>query len=663
MKKINLLIALLLFFLPSTFSQKQFTLQSPDKRLVVNIFTANTIEYQVIHAGDIMLEKSPISMELDNNIYWGINPKLSKSKTATIDEVISAKIYKKNSIKNNCNELRLQFKGNYNLIFRAYNDGIVYRFETGIKTPFKVIDEQIELNFPADQNTYIPYVSRSITEIDKQFFNSFENTYSYLKLSEWDPKRLAFTPLLSKGPKGKNIVFMEADLLNYPGAYLHNDDGSTTLKGVFAKYPKEIKQGGHNMLQGIVESRENYIAKFEGPTVFPWRIILVSENDKNLADNDMVYKLATPSKGDYSWVKPGKVAWDWWNAWNLRNVDFVSGINNETYKYYIDFASEYGMEYVILDEGWAVNKQADLYQIVPEIDLKYLIRYAEERNIGLILWAGYYALNKDIEGICKHYSEMGIKGFKVDFMDRDDQPIVEFHRELAEVGARYRLLIDYHGTYKPTGLQRTYPNVINFEGVYGLEQLKWGNADQVTYDVTMPFIRMLAGPVDYTQGAMRNATKQNFRAVNSEAMSQGTRCRQLAEYVVFESPLNMLCDNPSNYKDESECTRFIADVPTIWDETVSLNGEISKYITIARRSGDTWYIGSLTNWDKRELELDLTFLDEGNYSIEVFRDGINADKVARDYIKETLVVSSDRKLNMSLAPGGGFVAKIYPLTN
>ena len=354
------------------------------------------------------------------------------------------------------------------------------------------------------------------------------------------------------------------------------------------------------------------------------------------------------------------MAWDWWNDWNLHGVDFRAGINNETYKYYIDFASEHGIEYVILDEGWAVNLKADLMQVIPGIDLKMLSDYAASKNVGLILWAGYWAFDRDMEEVCRYFSGLGIKGFKVDFMDRDDQEMVDFHRKAAETAAKYGMMIDFHGTYKPTGLNRTYPNVINYEGVHGLEQMKWSgpDVDQVTYDVTIPFVRMVAGPMDYTQGAMRNATRGNYRPVNSEAMSQGTRCRQLAEYVVFESPLNMLCDSPSNYMDEPECTGFIAEIPTVWDETKVIDGRIAEYIATARRSGDTWYIGAMTDWNARDLSLDLSFLGDGDYEMTVYRDGINADRAARDYVKETVTVPASRKVTVHLAPGGGYAAKI-----
>ena len=662
MKRTNLLFFAFLLIAMSAIAQKQFILKSPDGKLQADITLGKFIEYKVSHNGDLMLDKSPVSMTLGDGKSFGVDPRLAGNATKTINRTIDAPIYKKSQIADHCNELTLKFKGDYNVIFRAYNEGIAYRFETTLKKPFVVENEQVVFNFPAECKAYIPYVKNKRNSLEAQFYNSFENTYTHSKLSEWDADRLAFSPLLVEGVNGKKVCIVEADLINYPGIYLYNGNKSNSLTGVFAPYPKEIRQGGHNMLQGEVQSRETYIAKFIGPTQFPWRVVIVSENDKYLTDNDMVYKLATANKiGDCSWIKPGKVAWDWWNDWNLYNVDFEAGINNETYKYYIDFASRNGIEYVILDEGWAVNKQADLMQVIPEIDLRMLSDYAQSKNVGLILWAGYWAFNRDVEGICKHYSEMGIKGFKVDFMDRDDQLMVDFHYKAAEIAAKYKMLLDYHGTYKPTGLQRTFPNVINFEGVNGLEQMKWAKPelDQVTYDVTIPFIRQVAGPMDYTQGAMRNASKQNYRPVYNEAMSQGTRCRQLAEYVIFESPLNMLCDSPSNYLNNQECTDFISRVPTVWDETIALNGEVTKYVSIARKRGNDWYVGSMTNWDERELELDLSFLGEGIFKAEVFRDGINANKVARDYKKEIITIPADKKLKIKMAQGGGFAARIY----
>ncbi len=659
MKKTFSFISLCLFAL-GTFAQNQ-VLKSPDGKLQVKIEIADKISFSVAHEQTEVVAASPISLTLGDGTVLGQNPKLKNKKLLSVNQTISTPIYKKSEIADVYNELILNFRGNYSVIFRAYNQGIAYRFTTAFKDDILVKNEEVSLNFSQDNQTIVPYVRKENPKtFEEQFFNSFENTYSHLKLSGLDQNRLMFLPVVVGLNDGKKLCFTEADLESYPGLYLNKGE-NTSLKGVFAPYPKQIKQGGHNMLQGLVTEREDYIAKVSGSRNFPWRVFAVSASDKELLDNDLVYQLASPSRvSDISWIKPGKVAWDWWNDWNLYGVDFRAGINNETYKYYIDFASKHGIEYVILDEGWAVNKQADLFQIIPEIDIRELVDYGKARNVGIILWAGYWAVDRDMEKVCKTYSEMGVKGFKVDFMDRDDQAMVDFYYRCAETAARYKLMVDYHGAYKPTGLHRTYPNVINFEGVHGLEQLKWSPAevDMVGYDVTMPYIRMLAGPMDYTQGAMRNATRSNYRPVNSEPMSQGTRCRQLAEYVVFESPFNMLCDNPSNYMREQECTKFIAEIPTIWDQTVSLDGKIGEYIAIARQKDGVWYVGGLTNWNRRDLTVDLSFLGEGNYQIELFKDGINADRAARDYKQEIVPVPANKKLTVTMMPGGGFAAKI-----
>lgn len=656
------LLLVLVFGTSLMYANKNFAIKSPDGKTVVDVMVDNRINYSVSHLGEKLLAESPISLSLTNGVTYGVNPRVSSSSTKTISQKINPVIYKKNVIEDNYNELTIKFKGNYDLIFRVYDDGVAYRFVSHEKKPFEVQNEEVVYNFPSDNKAYIPYVQLQRNSLEEQFYTSFENTYEYINVSDWNKDRLAFSPILLETNGNKKIAILEADLINYPGMFLYNENGNNSIQGVFAPYPKEITQGGHNMLQGEVQTREPFIAKYDKGTTFPWRAIVIADNDYQLADNDLVYKLATPTSSeiDFSWVKPGKVAWDWWNDWNLYGVDFETGINNETYKYYIDFASQNGIEYVILDEGWAVNLKSDLFDVIPEIDLPELVKYAEERNVGLILWAGYYAFNKDIEGICKHYSDMGIKGFKVDFMDRDDQPMVDFHYKAAEIAAKHKMLLDYHGSYKPTGLQRTFPNVINFEGIHGLEQLKWAdeNTDQVTYDVTFPYIRMLAGPVDYTQGAMRNATKSNYRPVNNEPMSQGTRCHQLAEYVVFESPLNMMCDSPSNYMKEADCLDFIAGVPTVWDTTKALSGEVGKYLVIAREKDQVWYIGGITNWDERNVDIDLSFLGDDSFEAEIFQDGINANRVARDYKKIVKTVTNKDTLNINMAQGGGFAMKI-----
>ena len=659
MNKLQLHSFLLFFFIIAALdspisAQKNYTVSSPNGQIKVTVSLQKDIRYSITAGNDNMIIPSVISMTLGDGKSFGKDAHLKKQYTREINEVIPTAIYKKKQVSNHCNETVFEFKENFSLIFRAYDDGVAYRFVSASDKPFVVQSEEASFNFPDDPHAFIPYVNKK-GSLESQFGSSFENHYTYTLLSEYDTKQLAFAPVLIEGANGKKLCITEADLLNYPGMFLYKSETGSGLKGIFAPYPKEIRQGGG------IQSRESFISKQDGKSAFPWRVIIISNQDTELVNSDMVYRLASPTvKDDFSWVKPGKVAWDWWNNWNLYNVDFKAGINNATYKYYIDFASAHHIDYVIFDEGWSVSKAADLYQVVPELDLKELIAYADQKNVGLILWARYYAFNKDIEGICKYYSEMGIKGFKVDFMDRDDQVIVQFLAEAARIAAKYRLILDFHGIYKPTGLNRTYPNAINFEGVFGLEQMKWADAsyDQVKYDVSIPFIRMVAGPMDYTQGAMRNATRRNYRPVNSEPMSQGTRCHQLAEYIIFESPLEMLCDNPSNYMNEPECTEFIASVPTVWDNTVALNGKAGEYVSIARQKGNVWYVGSLTNWDARSLDLDLSFLGAGAFSAEVFKDGVNANRAARDYKKEVITIPDNRKLTINMASGGGFVMKI-----
>ena len=637
-------------------SAKSYTLVSPDGKLKLSVDAGATLTYSLEREGTLLLSPAPIGVTLEDGTLWGPGIKVKKAVRRSVDTVFPALLFKRATVRDHFNELTLQAR-DYSVVFRAYDDGVAYRFVT--RKPVTVQSEEVNFSFPEDWTAYIPYVGQHTETLESQYYSSCESQYSHHPVSAWNKERIAFLPITVDAPGGVKLCITEADLRNYPGLYLYNGDASTTLRGRNPGVPKEVVQGGHNMLQGEVQSRYPYIAR--DADTFPWRVVVVAAEDKDLAQSDMVYRLAKPAAAqDWSWVKPGKVAWDWWNDWNLYGVDFPAGINNETYKYYIDFAASKGLEYVILDEGWAVNLKADLMQVVPEIDLPMLASYAESKGVGLILWAGYQAFDKDMEGVCAHYSKMGIKGWKIDFMDRDDQDVVRFYERAAATAAKYRMTCDFHGAYKPTGLSRTYPNILNYEGVFGLEQMKWapGSFDQITYDVTIPFVRLVAGPADYTQGAMRNATPNNYRPVNSEAMSQGTRCHQLAEYVIFDAPLTMLCDSPSNYLREPECTDFIAGIPTVWDETRALDGIIGEYVVMARRKGDRWWIGALGGLEPRDLTLDLSFIGPGQ--AVVFSDGVNAHRAARDYKRTEMRVPE--RITIHLAPGGGWVMGTAPDT-
>ena len=663
MKKLNLLLTCTCaLFALSVQGQKQLLLSSPDGKLKSTITVGDKLTYDISCNGQQVLAPSPISATLDNGKVWGDKARLSKVTEKKNDTQIDAPFYRSSCVRDYYNELTLRFKGDYSVVFRAYNDGVAYRFVNHAQKPFCILNEEVDYRFPADVTASVPYVNAGKDgDYNGQFHNSFENVYTTAPISQLNKERLMFLPLVVQATPEVKVCITETDLNNYPGLYLTNAKGSNSLSGIQAPYPKTMKQGGHNNLQMRVQTREEYIAKVDGPRNFPWRVAVVTTRDTQLAASNLSYLLAEPSKiSDTSWIKPGKVAWEWWNDWNLCGVDFKTGVNNATYKAYIDFASQYGIEYVILDEGWAVNLKADLMQVVKEIDLKELVDYAAARNVGIILWAGYYAFERDMENVCRYFSEMGVKGFKVDFMDRDDQLMTDFNHRAAAMCAKYHLILDLHGTHKPAGLNRTYPNVLNFEGVHGLEQMKWRPAgfDQITYDVMIPFIRQVAGPMDYTQGAMRNATRENYYPSNSEPMSQGTRCHQLAMYIVLESPFNMLCDSPSNYMREPESTSFIAQVPTVWDETVVLDGKMGEYIITARRKGDTWFVGGLNNWDARDVEVDLSFLSSGSHKAVLFKDGVNAHRTARDYKREEVSVSSAQPLKVHLAPGGGFTLQI-----
>lgn len=618
-----------------------------------------TLQWSAYHDHKEVVAPSRLAMITDRGV-WGEN-------------ITQASIQHTDYIYYSCTVVDF---GDYSVELRAYHKGVAYRFISNIDGDYKIIDELAEFSFNKRDKAWVPYVNYrpdATSDYATQYETSFENTYTYTALKDIDWRRLIFAPIVVERNDLK-LWISESNLEDYPGMFLSNRDGDGILDTEFAPRPKEVEQGGYNMLQGIVKSRHDYIADCHGSRTFPWRVVAMGKEDRDLISNHaLVWELADECRlEDTSWIKPGKVAWEWWNDWGLEGVDFQPGINNATYKYYIDFASRYGIEYVILDEGWSVKGEADLLKVVPEIDIKELVDYAAERNVGIILWAGYWALNRDIEGLCKHYSEMGVKGWKVDFLDRDDQEMVRFVYDLAEIAAKYKLLVDYHGVYKPTGLNRTYPNAINFEGVHGLETMKWLGAehDQITYDVTLPFIRGAAGPMDYTPGAMRNAAKGHYYPDYSCPMSQGTRCHQLAMYIAYYAPLTMLCDSPTNYEKEPEFTKFLAEIPTKWNlgKQFSKDSKIGEYVQVmADNHIDTdeasreWYIAGLNGHKARKATIQLS-PEYRVKSVEVYVDGDNAKRDGSDYKRYTISEEEYNKnkgvIKVKMAPGGGFVIRL-----
>ncbi|MBQ0115285.1 MAG: glycoside hydrolase family 97 protein, partial [Bacteroidales bacterium] len=594
-KNILLVIAMLVAAIP-VWGGKQYEFTSPDGKLKTTVTVdGGSLYYEINHGVTPVMAKSHIAMKLVGG--------------QTLGEGIKGTPGMKKQTKEDLTTATFSF-GKYSVVFRAYNDCVAYRFETAMKDSITIENEIAEFNLPGDYMAYVTLANSLAKDLRRQTYCSFESVYRYKHLSEFDTGRLLLSPGLIELSGGLKVLVGDYNVLDYPGMFMRVH-GDNRLTGYWAACPKKQHQGGSSMLEMIVDDWQPWIARTAGKRVFPWRMMYVAESEAQLLTTDISRRLAEPSRlGDTSWVKPGKVAWDWWNDWNLKGVDFETGVNNDTYKYYIDFASKNGIEYVILDEGWAVPGEADLMQVVPEIDLEMLAKYASERNVGLVLWAGYKAFDRDMENVCKHYSAMGIKGFKIDFMNRNDQEVMRFLERAAETAARYHLFCDFHGAPAPSGLHYTYPNVLNVEGVAGQEQVKVHSLqtyDQVRHETILPFIRQVVGPMDYTQGAMRNATRDNYHNCFSQPMSQGTRSRQLALYMILNSPFNMLCDTPTNYEDNQECTDFIASVPTTWDETRVLEAKIGECVIIAHRKGSKWYVGGITNWQERDVTVDLSF--------------------------------------------------------
>ena len=647
MKHSFLLMALLL---ASVSLAKEYNVVSPDGKLKVTVNDRQGLHWQITHGGTAVLLFSNMGLDAQQT-------NVLKASKGKINQTISMPFYKKASVKDECNLLTLKLK-DFDLEIRAYNIGAAYRFVYRGNHPFDINKESSKFCFADDYQAFVPYVNDN--RGGERYCFSFESYYDEQRLSEMYADSIAITPLAVCLPDGKKAVIMETGVENYPGMFLKKGDGNT-LVAEFAPVPIAEEVGGFDRLNLVPTKRAPYIARLEGPQALPWRIVLVTEKDSQLLNCDMGQLLAPECRlNDISWIKPGKVAWDWWNNWNLTGVPFHAGVNTDTYKYYIDFAKKYALEYVIIDEGWS-GKESLLENLNQDIDVPAVIAYARQQGVRIILWASWRSLLNNTEKVMKHYADMGVSGFKVDFFDRDDQRVIRSSYEIAAMAAKYHLLVDYHGL-KPSGIQRAYPNVVNFEGVKGLENSKWEQRtangpihDQPRYDCTIPYLRALPGPMDYTPGAMLNATKGNFFGNNNNPMSQGTRVHQMAMYTLFEAPLQMMADSPSKYLQNPECAAFIANIPTTFDETVVLGGEMGEWLALARRKGNTWYVAAMNNWTPRDLQLDLSFLN--GRKARVFADGINADREATDWqgYEQTLDGSP---VNVHLAPAGGWTAII-----
>lgn len=636
--------------LVSAAAAQQHELTSPDGRTTVVLDAGDRLTWSLHRDGRLLVEPSPISMTLQSGRVLGPDARVASTDSRSVDTEIRPIVAEKNAVvPDRYEELRLTFQGDWGLVVRAYDDGVAYRFTTAFPDSVVVSAEEVSFRFAGNYTAVFGADSA-------RWMSHQEPLWDRIPLDSLPEGRMGLTPLVLEVPAGPRLAIMESALESYPGMHMAAGPDRSVV-GVFP--PAALVEDLTDIQNVGVQTYADYIARTEGTRSFPWRVVAIADDDPGLIENQIIYRLAPELRiEDPSWIRPGKVSWDWWNDWNIYGVDFRAGINQQTYQHYIDFAHEFGLQYIILDLGW--SPLDDLVTTESDIDVPALVQYGAERDVGIILWALWKPLDLDMEAVLDQWQEWGVAGTKVDYMQRDDQAVVEFYWRLAREAAARQLLIDYHGAYKPAGLRRAYPNVITREGVRGLEYNKWSADITPGHDVTLPFTRMLAGPMDYTPGAMINAARGNHRDVFSRPMSQGTRAHQMALYVVFESPLQMLADNPTHYRREPEVTRFIADVPTTWDETRALSGESGEYVAIARRKGNRWWVGALTSWQPRSLDLELSFLGDGAYHMVAYRDGINADRYAEDHVRETAVVRSTDRLDLALAPGGGWVARFEP---
>ena len=646
--KVYKLFALLLTFATawgSHLSAKVIDVKSPNGELNISVDVKDKIYYSVSYGNDLLLKDCYLNLQLENETL-GNNPKLRSTKKGVIDESVKREIPLKNAVvKNHCNTLRMNFAGNYAVEFRVFDNGVAYRFITDKKGDNIVMGEDFVLNFPANYKAHLSQPNG--------FKTSYEYPYTHVNSEEYKATdRMSYLPILLETDKPYKILISEADLHDYPCMFLKST-GRNGMQSLFPKVPLEFGEDGDRSLKILKEA--DYIAKTAGKRSFPWRFMVITKEDKQLLENEMVYNLSTPCVlEDYSWIKPGQVSWEWWHDARLYGVDFRSGYNMDSYKYYIDFASKFGIPYIIMDEGWAKSTR-DPYTPNPTINLAELIQYGKERNVKIVLWLTWLAVENNFD-LFKTFADWGVAGVKIDFMDRSDQWMVNYYERVAKEAAKLILFVDFHGSFKPAGLERKYPNVLSYEGVLGMEQ---GGNCRPANSIYLPFMRNAVGPMDFTPGSMLSAQPEDNRSTRANAMGSGTRAYQMALFVVFESGLQMLADNPVYYYRERPCTEFISSVPVTWDETKVLYAKVGEAVVVARRKGDKWFIGGITNNEGRTINLDLSFLPAGqSFTLTSFEDGINADRQAMDYKQRESKVNNATQLTIKMVRNGGWAGVI-----
>lgn len=625
--------------------QKEY--KSPDGQITLTTQTGQYFYYKVSYKTMPVINSSPLGIQLKSGIELGKNPVIIAVKEKDVQNEIKTVWGIRAKIRDEYKEVVFHCKGDYQIVFRIYNDAVAYRFKTNFKGVQYVMNELVQYRFP---DYYDGWLNDGKTS---------ETNYSFKSIFDRSPDNEVIIPLLIDY-KGKfKVALLESDVINYPVLkFAKSKDYEINYVGKFEKYPLEVEWGGYNNYTKTVIKTADYIAKVDSSFDFPWRAMIISDDEKTFADNDLVYKLASPLKlKETDWIKPGKVCWDWWHDYVIEGVDFVTGINTKTYLKHLEFAAKYGLEYIIVDWKW--TDKYDLSLVNPDVDIQRIINRGKELKLGVILWVPAYTLHDQLNEALDRMSEWGAAGIKVDFFDRLDQKSVSMYETIAVAAAKRKMLVDFHGCAMPTGLQRAYPNVINFEAVLGNENNKWSKSVTIDHKVLLPFNRMLAGPMDFTPGGMRNEHPGTFFAKGTLPFVQGTRAAEMALYVVYYEPLKMLCDATSEYEKEPDVTSFLASVPVVWDETKVISAEIGKFVVIARRKGAEWFVGVLNGQGARDYQLNLSFLDKNaSYQATIFKDGVNVEKVATDYNKRIVRCNSLNNINLKVASGGGSIIKI-----
>jgi alpha-glucosidase len=634
-------------------------LRSPDGLTVVTVDLKDAVRWSVSRRGIHVLEPSPIGLEVEGRPPLGRAPRVRQLRRLSIDERYAVPVpVRRRTVVDRHHQLAVELRDGLSVAFRAYDDAVAYRLATTLDGEIRVTNEGAALRFPEGSVGWLPIADCSRRQAQDCFHTSFEEVYTVLPLAELGAERRAFLPVLVAVPGGPKVVLTESDLDDYPGMWVRGSaDRTPSLHGLFPGYPVEETVMGDTFPQAIVTKRAPYIAVTTGRRSFPWRVLAIADRDAQLAETDIVWRLGgETAPGDWSWIKGGKSQSEW--LWDniLYDVPFTAGYNTETYRHYISFAERFRTGYLFFDAGW--SKVTDLFDLTRSIDVPGLVAEARTKGVGVVLWASSLALSRQMGPALDRFREWGVSGFMVDFMDRDDQPMVGFYRRVAEEAAKRRLFVNYHGAFKPTGFERRFPNAITREGLVASEWNKWTDILTPEYEVALPFVRGLAGPMDYEPGHMRNAQKDVFRILGSQPVAQGTRVHQAAMYVVYESPWAKMGGNVSDYLRESAFTAFLAQVPTLWEETRVLDGLVGDFVVTQRvaANGEIW-VGAMTDWTARQIPLELAFLGSGRWEAEILEDGLNADRYGADWRREAREVTAADRLTIRMAPGGGWLAR------